>query len=326
MKCLRLIICLLFLVFTSLSVVAKGNVSKEKAISISRFDKDFLEYLKAPSAEYFDELLKKHPVLLPAFSQTITNHSNLNNSLSDLRKYFSHPQLKEIYTKAVTKYDDLSSYEAELQKVSDVVKQEFTVRRLPVFSVHVSGFKENVIYISNVISLSIDKYMGVDFPGYQGFFKGYQLQQMQSQMIVRDFVKAWLIADLVQPSTTSGLLSRMIEDGKILYALSALLPEYSEKDLIGYTDAQYQWMQDNEKKIWNTIVDKKQLYSSDFHLLSMYFDESPSSYPFSESPVRAGAYLGLQIVKEYAKRSDQSLDTIMKTNAQTIFKGSKYKP
>lgn len=296
--------------------------------SILRLDKDLFEYINNPSTEKEQQLSNKYPVLLPALAQTISNTSDQSNLLKNLKDYFSHPMLMQIYRDAINQYKDLSLYEEELGKMAQNVNTEFGTTKQPVFSVHVSGFKENSIYVSNTISLSIDKYLGSEYPAYKGFFSPSQKQQMKSQFIIRDFTKAWLMADFIKTEVNSGnLLYEMIEQGKLLYTLKKLLPDYSEQDIIGFSDGENEWCVNNHKSIWDTIIKKNALYSTDIQIINSFFSLSTDTKPMiKNAPKNTGSWIGYQIVKKYMEENNTSLKSLLSTDEKTILKQSKYKP
>lgn len=100
-----------------------------------------------------------------------------------------------------------------------------------------SGLKENVISVNNIISISLDKYLGSDYIPYEYFFSVPQRFDMSPDMIVRDYLKAWLIYNYVNESDEDNLLSRMIFEGKIIFIISQLLPDYSFSQLLGKSDS-----------------------------------------------------------------------------------------
>lgn len=300
--------------------------SNAQDVKIDRFDKELYSYIKSPSEELSTSLRSKHLSLIDALSQTISSNSK-KPALETLRSYFSHPALNNIYANVVKQYDDLSPYEKELASMIHRAKENLKINRTPNFSVHVSGFKENSIYINNTISLSIDKYMGKDYVPYRRYFRPYQLQQMQPQMIVKDFARAWLMADYIKTETTQGdMLFEMIEHGKLFYALSILLPHHSENELMAYTNDELDWCTNNEKKAWESIVKQNHLYTTDKQVIYNYFNESPLSNKFlNGAPGQVGSWIGLQIVKQYAKSTKQGLLDIIRADYQSILKESKYK-
>lgn len=328
----------LIISFISCTNTIKGdsNTSSNK-IDIKRLDKDLYTYLNNPTAEGVTSLQNKYPTLLPALGYvTMGVESDSTNLISKLNTYYKHPLLWKIYEDAVKQYQNIDKYEKTLTEASNRLTEYLPKTNLPQFAMHVSGFKENIIFTEdNIISISIDKYLGKNYNDYQGFFKDYQLQQMQPQMIVRDYLKAYLytineeeeiVADDGRKSSPN-LLSRMIHEGKQLYILSVLLPDYTDSDLIGYTSQQIDWCKENENAMWQLFTKQNRLFSSDYQPIVNYIEDAPYTAGFStDSPGRVGQWMGWQIVKAYMKKTDASVEQLLASSSQDILKGSRYNP
>lgn len=246
----------------------------------------------------------------------------------DLQKYYSNPMLHKIYSDALSEFNDVSAYEEELGKVNTIISEEFEGKELPNLYMHISGFRENVIVLDNAISISIDKYLGTDYPLYKDYFQFYERQQMAPGFITRDYLKAWLMSEVIKPeSEDQNMLSSMIYEGKILYALSELLPDMAKNDIVGYTAAQLSWCKDNEKNIWRWLVKDNRLFTTDHMTITRMMNDAPYTADLSkESPGRVGAWVGWQIVQQYAKKKGFLLKDILDMDARTILEGAKYNP
>lgn len=295
--------------------------------TILRLDKILFQYTEKPSSLLTKSLADNYPVITTALAQTINSNSNQDNALETLRKYYSHPQLKSIYKEVLDKFSNIDQFEKELTEVKKIAKLELSATNSPQFMVHVSGFKENTIYINNILSLSIDKYMGANYKAYKGYFRPYQLQQMEPRMIVRDFTKAWLMADYIKTESTNGdLLAELIEHGKLLYTLSILLPHYSQADIVGYTDMEYDWCINNYRKTWSNLIKQNHLFTNDRHIIHGYFDDAPNNRGLiNGAPTKFGTWLGFQIVKQYAMENKKTLKSVLSTDSRIILKDSKFK-
>lgn len=306
----------------------KKEYDQGKTISIKRFDKDIYDYLKQPEASKETILKEKYPVLLPAFGRIAMDNSDQSTFFVSLREYFSHDVLNKIYQDALTTFSDVSEYEKELSSANTLIAEYFSGRSLPELAMHVSGFRENVIILNNLISISTDKYLGDGYQAYSDFFQPFERQQMQSKYIVRDYVKAWLMSDIIKAeSDNQSLLSSMIYEGKILYALSQLLPDRAANDIIGYTPQQLAWCVNNEKNAWQKLIKSNYLFSTDHMIITRLINDAPYAGLISqESPGRIGAWTGWQIINKYAQKKKASLEEIIATDAQTILKEAKYNP
>lgn len=311
----------------------KTYVQDQSILKIQRFDKDFHSYLANPTEEQYTILRTKYPNFLKAFGVVTVNlqDEELDNPVlfkQLMEPYFSNAALSKIYADALTLFSDLSTYELELTKANDLIKTYFIGKELPGLSIHVSGFKANTIVLDSIISVSTDKYLGKDYSGYKTFFESYQTIQMQPKYIVRDFLKAWLMSEFRETNQRKNLLSEVIYQGKILYALNELLPEWDESDILGYTEQQQEWCEEHAKDIWKMTIDHNYLFNSDSQVIQKYMEDAPYTAIIStESPGRVGLWLGLQIIKNYAKNTGHDLQSILlENNNQLLLKSAKYNP
>ncbi|GAB6010866.1 gliding motility lipoprotein GldB [Viscerimonas tarda] len=301
----------------------------QPAIAIQRFDKEFHAYLQNPSPENQKNLQARYAGFLPAFGRITINNSDAYKPefYTRLKTYFSNEMLAKIYDDALKTFENVSVYEQELLTANNFVAAEFAGKQLPAFYLHVSGFKENVMALDGIISVSADKYLGSDYPAYKQFFEPYQLIQMQPELISRDYLKAWLLSDMLATKKNPNLLDEMINEGKLLYALSKLLPDWRFNDLIAYTGEQENWCNDNEQKIWQTIVKSNHLYNQDRLLIGKYINDAPYTATLTtDSPGRAGAWVGWRIVSAYVSKNNVPLSQLLATDSQSLLKGSAYNP
>jgi uncharacterized protein YjaZ len=110
-----------------------------------------------------------------------------------------------------------------------------------------------------------------------------------------------------------------------------MLPNKTEAERIGYTEAQLQWALANESYIWRYFVERELLYSTDSKLPSRFINPAPFSKFYLEeidtdSPGRLGQYIGWQIVRAYMKNNDVNLKNMLSTPPEDIFNNSKFKP
>ena len=82
--------------------------------------------------------------------------------------------------------------------------------------------------------------------------------------------------------------------------------------------------------IWRYFVERELLYDTDPKLLTRFINPAPfSKFDLeldSESPGCLGQYIGWQIVNAYMKNNDVTLQQMLSTKAEDIFKNSKFKP
>ncbi len=136
-----------------------------------------------------------------------------------------------------------------------------------------------------------------------------------------------ILDDIVKAPTQNQILDPMIHEGKILYAISKLVPDTPDSIIHEYTDRQMLWCEENEYEIWAFLIEENILYSNDFRKYNKLINPSPTSPGMpKESPGRTANYCGFQIVSAYMDQTKVPWHTLFETDAKTILSKSKYKP
>lgn len=144
-----------------------------------------------------------------------------------------------------------------------------------------------------------------------------------------DLLKGWLDSEYLNDSAQRNMLAQMIYQGKLLYAMDVLLPEISDTIKTGYSASQWEWVRQNEEKIWSFFIEQKFLYSTNPKTYIKYIQDGNTTGGFPEkAPARLGAYIGWQIVRAYMlKNPTTRLDQLFQlSDAQTLLAGSGYRP
>ena len=134
----------------------------------------------------------------------------------------------------------------------------------------------------------------------------------------------------IKPPGKGSFLGQIVYFGKELYLKDLWLPNISDAEKIGYTEAEYQWAEENEEYMWRYFIEKELLYSTDPKLGARFISPAPFSKFYleidNESPGMLGRYLGWKIVRAYMENNKTAIQQLMVADADEIFKNSKYKP
>ena len=322
---LILLCCLFCLSCTNRKIFGEDALS----IKINRFDTELYEYLQEKDNE---KPLLKDSSFLNIYGENVLSigKSDSTGFLNRLQSFFSEPTLMSLYKKEQETFPDISSYEEELNTGFQLLLEYFPQLKLPKVYMHVSGLNQNIIVTDSILSLSADKYLGRDYPLYQDFFYDYQRQQMSPNRIVPDYLLGFMYSEFSFSGNPNALLDRMLYEGKLRYVLSLLLPERALYESFGYTEEQYNWCVKSESTIWKTILQQKQLYTTDYFITSQYIDEAPYTAPLnSASPGKVGIWVGYRIIASYINRHPKiTLNELMEKNDNSLelFKEAGYRP
>lgn len=306
-----------------------GPFTVATPIHINRFDKEVFRLIETNDTSRQVGIEQQYPQMLNVLGQGILNmkNSQVTGFFDKLVNYYSEPTLKGLYQDAINRFDSPTGIEEDLGNGFAWLKVNFPGMQIPAVYMHVSGLNQNILVGDSLLSLSIDKYMGKDYPLYQEFFYDYQREKMQETHIVPDYLAGWLMAEYPFQGNENVLLDRMIYEGKINYLLRQALPELKPEVLPGYTEAALNWCTENESNLWKAIINRKHLYTPDHLVTAKYFEDTPSTFLSSDAPGNIGVWLGGQIIDKYMKETGATPEALMKNNnSQEILTVSKYKP
>ena len=152
---------------------------------------------------------------------------------------------------------------------------------------------------------------------------------MYKERIPSDVAFAWAITEFEDQNSATSLLDNMVEKGKMMYLVDAMLPDTPDSLKIGYTETQLEWCEANEPAMWTYLIEQKMLYSTKRMDIVRYINDAPSTSGFPvESPGRSGVWIGWQIVRQYMKKHpDITLSELMSNkDYQKILNESEYDP
>lgn len=300
-------------------------------IKIERFDSAFWCLDTANLSAAFTKLDSLYPEITPIYLENVVSFGAPDDTVTyeTYRIFRRDTAVQRIYTDALIRYKDMSLFNRNLTSAFRRAKYFFPNLATPKLYTHVSGFNQSIIVGNEFLSVSLDNYLGSDYHVYSliGIY-GYQKQNMIPEKIVPDYLLAWLSSEY--PSAPhSSLLDDIIYRGKLLYVISILSPETADNVLAGYSQEQFDWMQTNERTLWNILVQSNKLYETDIMTKGQYLNDGPFTLPFSQnSPGRGGVYIGWKIVKSYMKSnpSVSPAQLMQITDGQTILDRSGYRP
>jgi gliding motility-associated lipoprotein GldB len=284
-------------------------------VKIIRFDKEFAQ----ASQSNLKALKSKYPIFFPTQFHDSIWLQKMEDTLQG--------QLNE---EVVKRFPTEEKLEPELRSIFQHIKYYFPQFVTPTVVTTTSDvdYQNKIILSDSLLIIAVDTYLGSDHPFYRGI-KKYISQNLNESQLAPDIAAAYAQQLIIQPQQRS-LLAQMVFYGKELYLKDIWLPNSSDAEKIGYTEAQFTWAIENESEMWRYFVEKEILFSTNTKLPAQFINPAPFSKFYleidNESPGMVGRFLGWQIVKSYMKNNESSVQQLMIKNAEALFNESKYKP
>ena len=113
------------------------------------------------------------------------------------------------------------------------------------------------------------------------------------------------------------VLSRLLYEGAVVEAVMQLCG-LSEQQVLGYDDEAMAWASDNEKRVWETMAERKMIFSTDPQLAAMLVSPAPFTSAINpNSPGAIGRFIGHRIVTSYLDRRATSLSELLSSDFYT---------
>ncbi len=307
-------------------------------VNIVRFDSALLHIDTASIATDVRNLYASFPTFMPYFSENILGipvsdtaylEQALPMFLTDTLYGFQQTNARVLET-----FADISDIKASLNGAFSRIRYLYPEIHIPTIYFFVSGFNASILFIDEMdlttnMGVGVDMYLGSDYEYYNRVVYNYQKHTMRKECIAADVVSAYLFYSFPYTSKQSRLLENMIYRGKIMYLLSLLFPTESAAEIMGYTDKQMAWCNQYESKVWEMIIDKRDLFKTEAPVLNSYLNDGPFTSEISqESPARLGTWIGWQICKSYMENNPHVTlqELLSEGDAQKILELSYYKP
>ncbi len=305
----------------------------ENNIEIVRFDHELFAIQQNDTLGEIVKLSNKYPDFFNLFTYRIIRIGGIGEEKFPdlLMKFITDTMIVNVDKLVETKFADFKSTEKQLIKAFKYYQYHFPEKKLPTVYVYVSGFNQSVVTAENIIGISLDKYLGRDCKYYQllSSTPQYKITNMYKDKLVSDVAYAWGSSDYGNSDKATNLMQNMILQGKLMYFVDALLPATPDSVKIGYTTKQLDFCIDNEAQMWNSLIEKKMLFSTNRMDIVRYINDGPSTSGFpSESPARAAIWIGWQIVRQYMEKHPEITlkELMLNSDYQQILNDSEYFP
>lgn len=246
-----------------------------------------------------------------------------------LAGFVTDPEVRRIYNVTDSLYGDLAWLETELSKAMDRSKKVYPELQYTGFYTLVTAdfddYSNRVFCSDNELALSIDRYAVGALPGA---VPAYIERLSSREYIAADCMAAIARANIALPDGDLTLLDYIVAEGKALYYVQQTLPNAHDTIVLRYTADQLAWMKDNVAPVWGWIIQNKLLYSTDIGQFHNIIDDAPHTNAFGQdSAPRTTAYIGLQIVSRYMKKSGDTMQQLFdNTDNRAILTASGWRP
>lgn len=330
------LIFLCVLTFFSCKQGSKPDVSNISLdLKIERFDQDLYAGKNKGLVQTDLLLKKKYPSFYDDYVHRMVGDGNYTGQeiLSTLYKDQAYTDLNQ---EADSVFKDIKPVEKELNTTFKYIKYYYPQVKVPKFISFVSGFAVQTPIGDDYMGIGLDMFLGKNSKFYCAIVKSvpfYLSRRFSPEYIVPRVTETFAREELFpQQDDNHSLLSKMVENGKILYFMDKVLDDQVPDSVkIGYTAKQLNWCNTFEGNIWAYFMENNLLFETDYQKIQVFLSEAPFTPGIgdkNESAPKLGVWTGWQIVKKYMQENPAvTLQQLMaEKDAQKILTAARYKP
>lgn len=304
---ISLLIIWISMLFASCGLsTGNGTEQKEEEISVLRYDKLLGEYVRSNSFSAMQKLTMDYRMPTKILIEDVLAIGTVKDDTiaQRLQKFYSDTTLIRLMEDVEAKFSNLEEVEKGLTKGFKKLKKEVPDTKVPFIYSQVSAFNESIVLVDSLLGISLDKYMGEDYPLYKRFYYDYQCRSMRPERIVPDCFVFYLLSryGMVYHEGTC-LIDLMLHSGKINYVMQNLLEYDNIGEAMGYSKEENAWCKENEQAIWDYICSNNHLHARDPMVIRYYMKPAPAVEMLGgRAPALIGTWIGARIVASYMKK------------------------
>lgn len=245
--------------------------------------------------------------------------------------YSGKPSIREHLEGVEREFADTERESEALGEVFSRVRTLLSQVRVPRVFTIISPFAQSIIVADTTLYIGLNHYLGVDYKYYE-YFPDYVRALKVRPRIPVDVAEA--LVRTAYPFSPDGeyppAVARMAYEGAVAEAVMQLTGR-DEAEVLGYDKDRYGWLRDNEKELWQTIVGRQMLFSTDHSVARSLLDPAPHTSVISpDAPGRAGRFIGHRLVEAYMRNNPSAtLENILSPavyNSPSLLTSAQYNP
>ena len=193
---LYLLLCFIFLSSCNLKLGNKEQKDKHLLVEAKRYDQLESRYLTTGDFSALQNMQTEYPQETRALIEDVLKLGDIDEIgiNSRLLKFYQDTLLQRVIADIEEQYNDFSDINKELSFVFKRMQKLLPSTTIPKVYTQIGAFDQSIIVNRNTIGISLDKYLGSEYPLYKKFYTAAQRETMNRSYIVADCLHFYLMS------------------------------------------------------------------------------------------------------------------------------------
>lgn len=198
----------------------------DAAVQVERYDRIETLYLSTGDPSALQQMNTSYPMQTRMLIEDILRIGKVNEPQinSKFLHFFQDTTLQQLLVDVKQQYDNMDDVQEELTSSFLRLKEELPTITIPRFYTQVGSFDQSIIVGMGMLGISLDKYLGSDYPFYIDHYTEEQRRLMVRQMIVPDCLAFFLLSQFpLSPNLIGNTEERDKHMGRIQWVVNEIV-------------------------------------------------------------------------------------------------------
>lgn len=168
----------------------------EQRIEVCRYDRLESQYLTTGDFSALQQMNMDYPIETRTLIEDVLRIGEVNDPQINHKflAFFQDSTLQAIVSDAESQYANMDDINAQLDKAFKRLKVHIPDIPMPQVYAQISALDQSIVIGDRSIGISLDKYLGKDYPLYKKYYLPSQLETMSREYIVPDCLSFYLLS------------------------------------------------------------------------------------------------------------------------------------
>lgn len=198
----------------------------EHRMEVFRYDRLESQYLTTGDFSALQQMSTEYPMETRTLIEDILHIGEVNDPQINKKflTFFQDSTLQMIVSDAESQYANMDDINQQLNKAFFNLKGRIPDMSLPQVYAQIGALDQSIVIGNQSIGISLDKYLGEDYPLYKKFYSASQLKAMSRRYIVPDCLSFYLLSLYPMPDFEQrSQIDRDLHIGKIMWVCNQAL-------------------------------------------------------------------------------------------------------
>lgn len=191
-------------------------------VTIERYDRIESLYLTTGDYSALLKMNKTYPMQTRTLIEDVLRIGQVNDPEINVKflHFFSDSTLQQMINDVQVQYADMDDLNKDLSRAFRRLKEELPSMEIPQVYAQIGSFDQSVIVGQRTLGISLDKYLGPDYPFYIEHYTENQRQMMTRDMIVPDCIGFYILSLFPVQEGELNQQERSLHMGKIQWVVN----------------------------------------------------------------------------------------------------------